>query len=139
LDIQPKNDARGWDLALADLSVTRILLDSNIVLGFGIDSEVELRIEGDIFLTGHDGGEVLAIEFDPYRSDGPKPSGLDELARLIPSTVVSSRVDLTGVLALEFSNGIRVTIEPSSRYESWTLSGRGGVYVSRPGGEIVFW
>jgi hypothetical protein len=85
----PTQDKHGWDLHFEGLEVTSVKLDNALVVGLGAD--IELRVEGEMFVHPTGASEALPVIFDPYHDPAPFPSGVNELASLVHHTVQFSQ------------------------------------------------
>ncbi|MFD7867783.1 DUF6188 family protein [Streptomyces sp. NPDC059783] len=89
---------------------------------------VELVIETSCVFTDASGHQVLL-------SPGTGPS-LAPLLGLFARTVTETEVTGSGALCLGFDDGTRLSVEPHSDYESWSLTGSGiDPVLVGPGGE----
>jgi hypothetical protein len=100
------------------------------------DAGFELQIETPLSVETSVGKNVEVVEITPERPD--LQGG--HLLALLHKEIESSTVEDSGALVLVFVNGVRLRVEPSEHYESWTLTGaRGEKYVCMPGGEVARW
>jgi len=135
---RPTQQSGGWDIGINELEVTSIVLDNNIVVNFGSQDEVSLRIEGTVFVIDTESNREVRIDYDPYSSSPPTPTGIDWLGKLVHSRIISGQVDDQGRLRIQAANGLVLSVLPEQQYESWTLRGD-TILVSTPGGELAFW
>jgi hypothetical protein len=62
------------------------------------------------------------------------------LRQLVGHTIEEATTDEAGALHVVFEGGARLTVEPDSAYEAWSVSGPdGALVVSMPGGELAIW
>ena len=125
------------DLGIETLPLGGITFDNNVVMSFGYDQKVRLRIESDFSLTNGITGSSELLHFVP--SEEPRrDSSFRQLLLLVNQTVESAGISAIGVLTLRFSGGAKVSIDPHGRYEAWEIMGPGRrLQVCRPGGEVV--
>lgn len=66
---------------------------------------------------------------------------LAPLLELYDQQVLEASADEdSGQLAIDFTNGVRITVDPDQHVEAWSfLFERGGRIVCTPGGELVIW
>jgi len=65
---------------------------------------------------------------------------LQLLRQLVGHTIEEATTDEAGALHVVFEGGARLTVEPDSAYEAWSVSGPdGALVVSMPGGELAIW
>jgi Family of unknown function (DUF6188) len=124
----------GMDLHLQGQSIVRECFEYAISLK--TDAGFELQIEAPISVEAPAGGGMEVVEIVPDRPDAQG----GYLLALLHEELGSSVVEDSGTLVLVFVNGIRLRVEPSELYESWTLTGpHGEKYVCMPGGEVARW
>ncbi|MGH3799086.1 MAG: DUF6188 family protein [Pseudonocardiaceae bacterium] len=117
-------------LGLEGQSVTHETVDYAVTLN--TNAGFEIRIETDFFLSTPEGN----FDLSPDSSDTQAAQG----RALLHQTVTSSVAEESGVLSLDFSNGLRLRVDPHDSYEAWTVAGPGGMkVVSMPGGELAVW
>jgi hypothetical protein len=122
-----------WLLPVAAQQVTRCCADYAAVLLL-IQNGIEFAIEADFSLTLPTGQRHVL-----------KPGDDDGLA-LAPILSVRRRNVAQGVafkngrLVLDIDDGSRIEVPAAHRYESWNLTGPGGLLVvSTPGGDLSIW
>lgn len=93
----------------------------------------ELSIESDFVLSGS--------EWQTELSPGVNAaSGSEALSALEKRTVTSSVTGDSGALLMTFNDGISLRVDSDEEFESWTLTGPGGLkVVCMPGGELAVW
>jgi hypothetical protein len=118
---------------LIDSEVVAITLYGGIELTFGETRHHKLQIESDFRVIN--AGESIVVHFSPAARD--RASGLDTLALIFRETVISAVARAGGSLALDFSNAVRLEVDPDDKFEAWNLTARfGGTLVSLPGGGL---
>lgn len=118
------------ELGLESQTVTQVSADFAVSLV--TDAGYEVRIETDFSMHTPDGDFNFSLG-----ADAIDPASVHSLLR---QTVVSSVAEESGALALAFSDGIRLRVEPHQVYEAWTIAGPGGKkVVCMAGGELAVW
>lgn len=101
------------------------------LIRLGISGGYELQVESRMELKGSDGASVL-VDADA--------TGSDQLSSLIGCSIVEAVAAEAGSLDVIASSDVRLHIGPGEDFESWTLTGPGGIrVVSLPGGELAKW
>jgi hypothetical protein len=122
-----------WLLPVAGQQITRCCADYAAVLLLLLNG-IEFAIEAELSLILPTGQRHLL-----------KPDGDDGLA-LAPILSVRRRNVTQGVafkdgrLVLDIDDGSRIEVPADHKYESWNLTGPGGLMiVSTPGGDLAIW
>ena len=117
------------DLGFAGQAVVSTDFGYTVAVEFGggyevrVESRFTLRIDG------------LDREIEPGRD-----ADASAVAQLSGRVVSAARADDAGGLWIEFGGEVRLTAEPDSDFEAWTLAGPGGLkVVCGPGGELSVW
>jgi hypothetical protein len=105
---------------LEGLTLTRISLVGLIELAFGEEETIKLKIERDFLVWVAPNSEPIKVEFRPYL-DHWEPTGMRELALLFRSVVSSAEATPDALLAITFTNGRRLEVEPDPEFEGWNL------------------
>lgn len=96
------------------------------------DADYEIDIAGEFSMRI--GGEQINFDLTEH---GLEPA---ELPSLLHRKIASAIAEESGALALDFEDGTRLRVEPSPRYEAWTMTGpHGRMIVCMPGGELAIW
>lgn len=114
--------------------ITAITLDSNVVIYVGKNREYQFRIENEFTVANSNTDSGFVVRFDPYNRVKPVHENVTELARIIGSTVLSAKTQLSGELRLSLSNGDDLTVEPEQKIEAWSFSFGNYILVCPPGG-----
>jgi hypothetical protein len=125
------------NFGIQTLPLVGVTFDNNVVMSFGYDQKIKLRIESDFTLEDGIAGIQERLHFVP--SEEPRrDSSFRQLLLLINQVVESAELSPDGVLILRFSRGAMINIDPHERYEAWEIMGPGRrLQVCRPGGEVV--
>lgn len=112
-------------------TVTMVSFDSSLYLLFG--NAGQLQIETPLTLNDPDGARTW--------SDGEPGAVTGALVNLVGTTVEGVDADeVTGALAVRFTDGRRIDVRADDRYEAWTFAGpRGHKVVCVPGGGLTVW
>jgi hypothetical protein len=122
---------------IAGVTVSAIVLDSDVVLVFGDSRRHRLRVEAPLDVRVAFGHASIAVKFDPYSPHETKSSGLDVLATVIGKKVTRCEVGNSGDLTIEFDDGVLLHVGVNEKTESWTFDGDDGIVVSLAGGEVT--
>lgn len=130
-------DGDHWRLLVDGMQVTQCCFDYQISLLFwrseprGIpDTTVYLRISNDFTLTTQ--GETHCLR----TPDEEDPLALGIVISLFLKTVRSMKVFKSGRLELCFTDDTELFVDPSDKYEAWTMNTPEGVVISHPGGGV---
>lgn len=113
-------------LPIEGLVVNRLILDYRFVLDFGDPpaKTYELALESP-FRWWSKGDETGTLT-DP--SDGAQePAYLGEAITALHRICTRASSSEEGTLRLEFDNGLRFEIQPTPKYEAWSLAGGNGL------------
>ncbi|MEV6064088.1 DUF6188 family protein [Nocardia asteroides] len=121
------------NLQISGTEVQDILVGYTITIRSGMPpSEYELQIECSLSLSDNLGSITVGPE--EYASIE------DRLGSLVGVTVLSARSDDDGELAIEFANGVTISVPVDQDFEAWGIAGPGGYRViSSPGGGVATW
>ena len=125
-------DSDTLSLPLAGRLVTQLRFD----FAFGIElcedePRFALRISEPFTTTN---GSVT-VSYDPEKSVQCGP-----LLALLQDHVHSATATMTGRLAIAFTSGLTLRVDPHPQFEAWELVGSDGTRViSGPGGNLVTW
>jgi hypothetical protein len=118
------------ELGLEGQTVTQVSADFTVSLV--TDANYEVRIETVFSMRTPDGDLNFPLGNDAI---DPVPVRL-----LLHQTVTSSAAEGSGALALAFSGGTTLRVEPHEMFEAWTITGPGGrKIVCMAGGELAVW
>lgn len=123
-----------WLLSLTGKEVSLLLIDYAFGLTFVGDGEADsahLRIGGTFKFVDAD----TTLELDPEQTMSLYPA-----LSLSRKTVEVAIAEKSGTLRIDFTDGVKLSVEAREKYEAWELSGMGGLlFVSMPSGGLAFW
>jgi hypothetical protein len=132
-----KNDAdplfKGKEMN-ASGEIRAITLDSNVVIYVGENREHQFRIENEFSIENTVTGLRFVVKYDPYNRSNRVQQNLTELASIIGTQVLESRVSVDGLLELHLSGDMLLIVEPENHFEAWTYTFKNYILACPPGG-----
>lgn len=122
-----------WLLPVAGQQITRCCADYAAVLLL-LENGVEFSIEAEFFLT---------LPTGQHHALNPEADNGLALAPILGTrrrNVAQGTAFKDGRLILDIDDGSRIEVPANHKYESWNLTGPGGLMiVSTPGGDLSIW
>lgn len=116
------------DLELAGRTLEGVQFGYTLTLQFTDLHEVQ--IEQPIRITA--GGEPVEVSAEAEWSE--------PISALVRDSVTGAEALADGTLVITFAGGTELRVGPNPDYESWTVTGPGGMrVVCLPGGELAVW
>jgi hypothetical protein len=127
-----------WEVDANRRRVTRCCIDSRFTFDiYETEFIFAVSFEGEFtYITADETGDMHEYRLEA----GVAPNSLCPALSILHKQIELVTASKTGDLAVRFSDGSVLTAAPHPRYESWNISGAGGLLiVCAPGGELSVW
>lgn len=139
--LEPIDHEEYWELPIGGEKVVGLTIVSGFALLISpLDYSLTIELMEDFLLSQGAQESILSSENPPSLAPG---------LSLIEKAIDSVRIGRTGSLEIFFSNQAKISVQPSERYEAWSIlggpnaSGRLGLSGLRiycmPGGRLGVW